>query len=94
MHTPGPWEFVPEEGNGLHTIWTGQTGVYGILIARTCFAPNSENNARLIASAPDLPEALENIVNRHYCVDAYEPDHPAVLALNKAHEAIRKARGE
>lgn len=65
-HTPGPWRFQREDvidtehlRYPLHTIWTGESW----LLARTCFAPASAANARLIAAAPDLLAALKRAVD-------------------------------
>jgi hypothetical protein len=56
-HTPGPWTALPDKEG-----WTIQSGQY-----RVCEVPNvnhfpqNEANARLIAAAPDLLEALGKI---------------------------------
>jgi 5'-deoxynucleotidase YfbR-like HD superfamily hydrolase len=91
-HTPGPWKHgkgvdghyriyrrksvICQFGEGIDEDW------------REC--KNSKANARLIASAPDLLEALR------FCVqhDGGEclGDHPARLAQARA--VIRKATGE
>lgn len=60
-HTPGPWEVsIYEEYPTLHTIWSKKEEI-PTLIARTCYAPRSEYNANLIAAAPELLEALQEI---------------------------------
>ena len=55
MHTMGPWEAV-EEGNEWH--WRVIKGKKAI--AEHC----DEDNARLIAAAPEMLEALKAISNR------------------------------
>ena len=55
-HTPGPWRFGQyTEGNGAVTLWA-VTDQYGALLASDISA---EQDARLIAAAPDLLQVLE-----------------------------------
>jgi hypothetical protein len=76
MHTPGPWEIAQfgDDGNGFigHQIWSRAGGeVCAIRIAVNQhhdaqyddFTARCEANARLIAAAPALLEALKKIVN-------------------------------
>jgi hypothetical protein len=62
-HTPGPWRIIADSDIGLHLIWAedGTSGP-GILVARTCFAPASAANAHLVAAAPELLDALSELV--------------------------------
>jgi hypothetical protein len=98
QHTPGPWTaaadgmkwqistlaFVNEQTDGLDNV--GTVPIQGTL-----------KNARLIASAPDLLDALQ------VCIDSFEEmigisdfGSPAEsdFPLKQAREAIRKAQGE
>ena len=63
-HTPGPWRIAVDRDYPLHLIWTdeGTPNSPGTLIARTCYAFDSEANARLIASAPALYRALDALI--------------------------------
>lgn len=93
QHMPGLWTVEREdEWSGeklsapLHTIWSGKA----LLIARTCFAPNSASNARLIASSPVLLAALKALAaacngQGPYPVEARE------MALAAARAAIALA---
>lgn len=79
-HTPGPWRYTPwhiEEGNP--TVRAPE----GWLICET----SSDANARLIAAAPDLLEALRDALCALECCGK---DYPAAT---KARAAIAKAVG-
>ena len=54
-HTPGPWEYRPDE----RLIWckedpTEEGLLNNLHVARVCVQPEAEANARLIAAAPEL----------------------------------------
>lgn len=74
-HTPGDWEYIKMTGR----VVSGDVRICGI----NGFMSDTGNaNARLIAAAPDLLEALENLVRSN------APEH--VIA---AENAIAKAKG-
>jgi hypothetical protein len=91
LHTPGPWAaaadgmkwkistlaFVNEQTDGLDNV--GTVPIQGTL-----------KNARLIASAPDLLDALDWALRQ--IEDDLDPDHQA--AFNAALSTLRKAKGE
>ncbi len=57
-HTPGPWK---QEGNNIVADYTATCGV----VASVSAMPNkweTEANARLIAAAPELLEALRDVM--------------------------------
>lgn len=92
QHTPGPWDYqpsIPEEGS--ECFWIGPTDAT-ICIA-TVDGPQSSQfrwaNARLIAAAPDLLEALKKIVDAGSSGD---PVKRASLYLSAA-AIIAKATG-
>lgn len=62
-HTPGPWQYVRENGSpttGPHMI---KGAIPGYLAeVRDCGSGDVEANARLIAAAPDLLEALKGVL--------------------------------
>ena len=106
MHTKGPWKIItnPVEYSeyDLHTIWTDDMSV---LIARTCFAPASKANARLIVKAPVLLKRLEEAreaiasLDDHALGMTFDPRAGyqwAIKAelLSNIDEAINEARGE
>lgn len=96
-HTPGPWH---EDG---HQIISEHGYVVAVLpnTNRDADSETTAADARLIAAAPDLMEAMKLIFNPHNGESGYLPpdggtvrlrlDHPAVL---KARAAIAKATGE
>ncbi len=63
--TQGEWCVVKDSTYPtLHQIWNKTfQGNIPTYIARTCYAPRSEANAKLIAAAPDLLEATIGLVN-------------------------------
>jgi hypothetical protein len=95
-HTPGPWRigrkpyFVAAGAKGrtsiAHCIWTGSD-------ASQATNPSFEEaiaNAHLIASAPELLAALENMVK----VQGGEGEYDSELAyFEQARAAVAKAKG-
>ena len=103
-HTPGPWRvagrrtFGPSTGarDITHTVVAmphpnGEWEVIGVRSA------NEEADARLIAAAPDMLEALEAMLAMYESA----PEYPTMAEIDemlavdeKARAAIKKARGE
>jgi hypothetical protein len=75
-HTPGPWE-------------TGGRIVVGDGMVVADCGEGAESNARLIAAAPELLDALSAIVAR-WDFDALEDTPPTIV---KARQVIDKATG-
>ena len=102
-HTPGPWGY----GHEIHLvgnsgIYEGQDmreEVYDATIfagegedwEQIATGITSEDDARLIASAPDMLAMLEELRECAYCWCDYEVPVGIVERLD---ETIRKARGE
>ena len=94
--TPGPW-FVSmkpdwdEDGGMGPDVYDCDGGVFAFVDdePETIARPFCEADARLIAAAPEMLEALERLVEAAGPQMA-EPD----LALEFARTVIRKARGE
>lgn len=84
-HTPGPWRITAQ---GKHVV--------SVEDGRICAAPehmakwNWDANARLIAAAPELLEALELIANTDPVEAALDPQR----AVRVARAAIAKAEGQ
>lgn len=101
QYTKGPWDYFvgKANGRGLIRIETGQgTKPQGEHIASLVRNQQSEANARLIAAAPDLLEALIkarkfmarcNTYPPHYSADTGEAVSELAIEINAA---IAKAR--
>ena len=94
-HTPGPWETDKMEGDFFPRV---------ILPPREDWCKSSitinegrgdmeecQANARLIAAAPDLLEALRELAG---CLNVLNPNRRLVKALREARASIAKAQGE
>lgn len=96
-HTPGPWRFHHNEGQTFNFI----TDKYNNCIAKALInehhipADVAEENARLIAAAPELLEALKNILAD---VEYSEKEIPAGAIgqrqIRAAKAAIQKATNQ
>lgn len=90
-HTPGPWIATPANG-GEWNITAGAWAIALVMGSAGHEGPNgcSDENARLIAAAPDLLEALktakETIRLWHGPVswDIYDRASPEMKAINAA----------
>jgi hypothetical protein len=98
-HTPGPWEIYDcesairvgiEGGNGTSVVAFGAKGDDAGVWGGT--KDQAKANARLIASAPELLEALKRLVDLH--VATYGLDGAWDEELNNAQKAIAKAEGK
>ena len=97
-HTPGPWMahfeeayFVTGPDLGRVAMMTNLKGAHGLGGRRS--GNESAANARLIAAAPDLLDALEelSLLMDDVRNGEYTPDH---LTTQPARAAIAKAKGE
>ena len=77
--TPGPWRILWVKSSA---IITSDDGIYDVAIVRDIGNEDNKANARLIAAAPDLLNALLAIYNRHNAE-----------TMTTAREAIAKATG-
>jgi hypothetical protein len=68
----------------------------GYLIAQIVDRPEAEHNKSLIAAAPDMYEALEDVLNEYSDLmsDMYGNHDGSTTAYMKAEAALAKARGE
>lgn len=94
QHTPGPWKDGPVFGKTERAIFWTDTSKPGTWQRRLDdkLGAFKEADARLIAAAPDLLEALQWLVNAHDAPtgrDGVMRDIPQ--ALERARAAIAKA---
>jgi hypothetical protein len=95
QHTPGPWigagpsfgDPLPRYTTSIMTEWEHEDGGYIEICELPFHHHDDENeaNARLIAAAPDLLEALQHLMVAH----GEQLDY----AFQQAQEAIAKATG-
>lgn len=92
-HTPGPWDYFVGNANGRGLIRIEGEGT-GEHIASMPRGAVSESNARLIAAAPDLLAALEDLVGYAAAEIGIPPNEAVGGAFKQARAAIAKARGQ
>lgn len=83
-HTPGPW--IAKAGIGRWNVTTASPPRTFNICSINSDRIEQEANARLIAAAPDLLEALKELL-----FDAFEDAHPD--AVKRARAAIARATG-
>lgn len=81
--TRGPWISVEGTTSGREVLAEKPSTKSRLRVARIG-GPDRDANAHLIASAPELYEALDNILKRGLTIDLIDP----------ARAALAKARGE
>jgi len=86
-HTPGPWEYNYSRYDGR------RLAEFYINADKYCIAVcnSNEPNARLIAAAPDMLVALQEIVNN---LDPGDFVVPTSFSIQRARAAIAKATGQ
>lgn len=90
-HTPGPW-IVDPDMRGLGNLpVAGVRSFDGISIANC--GTDGHANARLIAAAPDLLAALQQMMREYECLRFEQPERWPDAAT-AARAAIAKATGE
>ena len=96
-HTKGPWTVDVENGipgifadDGVVVCYTGEVAGIGKHFQRD----NCEADARLIAAAPDLLEALSHLVDVMTVELSGNRRSDAHTRIAKARAAIAKAKGE
>ena len=98
-HTPGPWKQFPPGtivGHSGQAVIKREGDFDWVASVQIANSPNWEANARLIAAAPLMLEALEAIeLGLDYGGELLTSVNPErMVALVTAQEAIRAAKGE
>lgn len=94
-HTPGPWVVTPHPDTHVDVFGVGEImddKEMQYALSHTFCYQNAEANARLIAAAPELLEALKDLIGWvpggvHFHTDAPQK------AVERASAAIAKATG-
>jgi hypothetical protein len=87
QHTPGPWKI--NEEHPYRIIGREEGKPYNIVIAETCgYKFMREQNARLIATAPELLRALEQLLDLQQ-----RYTNVSLKEFDQARTAIAKAKG-
>lgn len=96
-HTPGPWTVNPHFNHGAEVrslasvAWCSVASTHGASSSQSIDAAEARANARLIAAAPDLLEALEEAIRDH---DDFEDGRLSGNTVATMYAAIAKAKGE
>jgi len=89
-HTPGPWSI---DGEGTNAMVRG-ADLTIVAVRHRLTGQTHEANARLIAAAPELLEALEDLVYLAEAAMREVGEYDIEAELADARAAIAKARGE
>ena len=100
-HTPGPWHLSNHAANGEDSITVSRSRDLGghsvVLVESSRRADVLLADARLIAAAPELLEALEAlivIVRQYADQSATQDGLTNCRIIGKANAALHKARGD
>ena len=85
QHTPGPWHYKAMSGYdyGSTIYW-----IHGI-----CVNVHKQADARLIAAAPDLLEALKAMEDRFGCRSSRQEDQPKTHGCHHLAETCTQCEG-
>ena len=91
-HTPGPWQLNKDGARNMVTIGPG------IVCWIESYKPQATANAHLISAAPELLEALEDLLAMDRAVisrigDKELAEFDATWQIKKVRAAINKAKG-
>ena len=89
-HTPGPWNLCSGDAGNHFNIESREYVNDGFEIAKLR-GPDRKANARLIAAAPELLEALQRILAIH-CPLTGDPSHETLVAFWEREQS--EGRGE
>ena len=93
-HTPGPWRVAPRSDYPEHADINVDAGTRGyVALCGKAGDEEAEANARLIAAAPELLEALREVVACYVVRINGKVDVRRAAALDRARAAIAMAEG-
>lgn len=92
-HTPGPWG-AHIDRHGFVTLGAGPVYIRGPEDGFNVAGFMSAADARLIAAAPDLLAALEELAHIVEEIEIYGYAPNTAVTLDRAHAAIAKAKGK
>lgn len=96
-HTPGPWEWETFKAPILPRLWSSDVIICDFGSDEPYYpvggTPPNEANARLIAAAPELLEALKALINNVGSCICYDESERECKAWEMAEAAIAKAEG-
>lgn len=92
--TKGPWFIRATSRSGLEYEIKHSGGEIGWVNDNPSVDGSHQANARLIAAAPDMYEALESLIYALENAPPLDMMKEIVLAGDKARSALAKARGE
>jgi len=90
QHTAGPWTITRGSHDGALYVIAGSDPSRAEVIAHRTTCPNWEANARLIAAAPDLLEALKALL-RESVSESGVALRPSPNTIAAAQAVVRKA---
>jgi hypothetical protein len=92
-HTAGPWAVAPMDSDATVICPDGRR----FMVGDTIYHPENRANARLIAAAPDLLDALRALLSRYVglvnCGDCGNWNPEMEPEVQTARAAISKAEG-
>ncbi len=95
-HTSGPWVYYLQGDSTAHIVATELKDSHGRRARDIVRVVSGEANARLIAAAPELFEALREVTDSMRgigCEPCFGSDNPAEHAMALAEAALAKADG-
>lgn len=96
-HTPGPWK-LSESASRVILGKSEHSGLMGVCVMQNAQSEHYDANARLIAAAPDMLTALEELFKHCAMIHKYGGEASNVREADRAQQlalaAIAKARGK
>ncbi|WP_455865427.1 hypothetical protein [Pantoea agglomerans] len=90
--TPGPWIFDEDDGDGGQVVVADNGDVVCVVGSYMTSVEEDFSNGPLLAAAPELLEALQELV--HADCHSVRNSTVQINALRKAHNIITKALGQ